>query len=289
MASVSTMSANPDNTIQTFQTRYDDAVYPALQESAIKTLPDMISRIEQTFEGEKVVFYDIDPSNTSSTMDGTDHTDEGTAGDINSFEAEIEPIYAYRRVYKNEMNKTNLDLAGDFVQSFVRAVDRGVNLGFLGAIDDAKAGDEIGDDTLPIDELIDEVIESCELASLRVAERPEYAPTALLVMNSRDYARLHRSVKKISSDFSANVSGGMFYGAKVVTFEADVVPSGRTYVIPWGTTGHGRWETVEASATYQQLFDGMWCFAKKSGGTVVIQPESIDVIESLPFGTPPSV
>jgi hypothetical protein len=277
---------SPANTIQAFQTRYDDAVLPALQESAIKTLPDMIARVEQTFEGEKVVFYNIDPATTSATMDGTDHTDEGTAGDIKSFEAEIEPLYSYRRVYKNEMNKTNLDLAGDFVQSFVRSVDRGINLQFLGAIDDAKAGDEIGDITKHPSSQIEEFIQSCELASLRVSERPEYAPSCLLVMNSRDYANLYRSVRKASSDFALHNPQGMFHGAKVITFEGDVVPSGTSYVIPWGTVGFGRWETVEASATYQELFDGMWCFAKKSGGTVVIEPDSIEVIQSLPTDQP---
>ena len=189
----------------------------------------------------------------------------------------------------NEINKTSLNIDGDFVKSFVRAVDRKINTNFLEAIDTAKAGDELGDITLTPAELIDQFIVSCELAAMRVQQVEEYQKTALLIMNPVDYANLYINAKKSSSDFALHNPMGMFYGASVITFEGDVVPSGRAYVIPWGTTGHARWTDNQASATYQELFDGMWCWAKKSGGDVVIEPGAIDVILTLPLVTAAAV
>ncbi len=76
---------------------------------------------------------------------------------------------------------------------------------------------------------------------------------------------------------------GMFYNATVKTFEKDVVASGKMYVIPWGTTGFGYWSEVDASSKYQDLFDGLYCWAKKTGGVVVIEPDPIKIIQSKPF------
>jgi len=268
---------------QAFQTKFQANMLPALAESSEFSLPLKIARLEQTKEGADVIFYQIDAATAEGSMDGTKDASTGTAGDILSYKATIEPKYAYRKILATELNKTNLDLAGDFIKSFVRSVDRAINIDFLTAISDAKAGNEIGDPTLRPDEQIDEYIQACELASLRVNMAPDYAPNAVLVMNSKDYASLYRAEKKASRDYAANNERGMFYGCEVITYEGDIVPSGTAYVIPYGTTGFGYWETVEASATYNELFDGIWAFAKKSGGTVVIEPGAIEVIQSLPM------
>ena len=76
--------AIPDttNTIASFQDAYDSAIYPALEESGVQTIPDMISRLETTSDAQKGIFYNIDPAATSEEMDGTDQTDPGTAGNI---------------------------------------------------------------------------------------------------------------------------------------------------------------------------------------------------------------
>lgn len=271
-----------DNTIQTFQDKYNDAVLPALAESSTFSIPLAIARLEQTNSGENVVFYNIGASVATNTLDGAQNESNGTIGDMVKYEATIEPAYIGRRVYKTEMNKTSLNIAGDFVKAFVRGCDRKINLEFLGKIDTAKAGTEIGDVLKSPSDQIDEYIEACELASIRVSDRPDYAPKAILLMNEKDYANLYRAAKKTSVDFGQYNSADMFYGCTVKTFGADVLPSGKSYVIPYGTTGFGYWEEVEASSTYESLFDGMWCWAKKSGGTVVIEPGAIEAIVSLP-------
>jgi hypothetical protein len=270
------------NVINAFQTKYDEVMLPALQESAVNSIPNRIARLEQTEDAETVVFYNLSAASTKGQMDLTDGTDPGTSGNVIKFEATIEPFYAYRRVLKTEMNKTSLDLAGDFVKSFVRAVDRAVNINYLETIDAAKVGDEIGDNTKLPSEQIDTFITACELASIRVAEAPDYAAKALLIMNVEDYADLYKADKKINSLYSQFNSAKEFYGCEVMVFNNDVVPKGTSYVIPYGTTGFGYWSEVDSKAEYSPLFDGLACFAMKSGGTVVIEPGAIEVIKSLP-------
>ena len=268
------------NVINSFQLKYDEVMLPALQESAANSIPLKIARLEQTQDAEKAVFYNLTAASTSNTMDMTDGTDPGTAGNVEKFEATIKPHYAYRRVYKTEMNKTNLDIAGDFVRSFVRAVDRSVNKDFLTTIDTAKAGDEIGDNTKAPSEQIDTFITACELAAIRVSENPEYAPKALLIMNAKDYADLYKADRKINSLYGEFNGSGKFYGVEVMTFNSDVVPSGTSYVIPYGTVGFGYWSEVEAKSDYETMFDGLACFAQKSGGAVVIEEDVIEVIKT---------
>lgn len=269
--------------MQAFMTKFDEVMLPALGESSENSIPMKIARLQQTQDAESAIFYNITAATTEGDMDMTDHTKEGTAGDVEKFEATIEPYYSYRKIKKTELNKTSLDLAGDFVKSFVRAVDRKVNTEFLAAIAAAKTGSEIGDNTKSPSEQIDTFITSCELASIKVSEHPDYAPKAILIMNVKDYADLYKADRKINSLYGNFNSAGEFYGCTVMTFNADVVPSGKSYVIPYGTTGFAYWSEVNAMAEYSSLFDGIAAWASKSGGTVVIDGDEIDVIESLPL------
>ncbi|MGL4971243.1 MAG: phage capsid protein [Cetobacterium sp.] len=239
--------------------------------------------------------------------------EKGNAGEAESYQVTIDYIYASDKIKASDVKSTSLDLKSSFVDSMVQAMKRNVDFEVLKSVD-TLAGSPVfgekekvyimGDSAKALDneDIINSIIEGTVFASTLAKETSVSGrPSVAMVVTAREFAILHRAERIVNANYvNVNkVQRNTLFGCEVIkvaesvkrgwttegadgTTATDIgynsgqAKVGQIILIPQGTIGAASWENdVDAKSWWDDGQDALFCRAKKSIGTIAIEPESV--------------